>query len=112
MSILFGDRLEIVSVLGFNRFDQFRKLLFWEMLSEFLVGARITVSITFILATVLEMLLGARYGLGDLLLNAQPIDKPLMYAVIFVLGFLGYSLNLALSWLESWFSTIGVMHRG
>lgn len=104
-------RREIAVVLGLNRFELFKKLLFWEMLSEFLVGARITVSITFILATVLEMLLGAHYGLGDLLLDAQPVDKPLMYSVILVMGFVGYGLNLLLQTIEVWFASIGVLHR-
>jgi NitT/TauT family transport system permease protein len=102
-------RDEYLSLLGVSRLERFTKLLLWEMLGEFLVGVRIAVSLTFIVATVLEMLLGARYGLGDLLLNSQASDKATMYAVILVLGTIGYFLNWLLRLVERLLARLGLV---
>ena len=81
-------RREVATVLGWRPYELFKKLL--------------------ILATVLEMLLGARYGLGDVLLNSMPTDKSRMYAVIIILGILGYLLNMMFKFIEWWLHRIGI----
>ncbi|MCI0668376.1 MAG: ABC transporter permease subunit [Methylococcaceae bacterium] len=104
------ERAQILSVLGISPIGRFFKLQMWEMLSELLVGARIAISLSFILATVIEMLLGAHYGLGDLLLSSQPTDKPTMYAVILVLGVIGFALNAVLQILDDALRRMGLLH--
>jgi NitT/TauT family transport system permease protein len=101
-------RREVASVLGWRPYELFRKLLFWEAVAEIALSARIALSTSLILATVLEMLLGARYGLGDILLNSMPTDKPRMYAVIIILGILGYLLNMLFKLIEWWLQRIGI----
>ncbi|MCI0407686.1 MAG: hypothetical protein L0191_03815, partial [Acidobacteria bacterium] len=89
-------------------YELFRKLLLWEMVPSIVLSGRIALSTALILATVLEMLLGARYGLGDVLFNSAPIDKPRMYAVIIILGCLGYLLNIAFRLTERWLERMGL----
>lgn len=101
-------RREVAKVLGWRPYELFRKLLFWETIPAIALSARIALSTSLILATVLEMLLGARYGLGDLLLNSMPTDKPRMYAVIIILGILGYLLNMMFKLIEWWLRRIGI----
>lgn len=105
-------RLEVATVLGWKPYDLFRKLLIWETIPQIALSARIALSTALILATVLEMLLGARYGLGDLLLNSMPTDKPRMYATIIVLGTFGYLLNVAFKLIEWWLGRIGLNTNG
>jgi ABC-type nitrate/sulfonate/bicarbonate transport system permease component len=71
------------------------------------LSARIALSTALILAVVLEMLLGARYGHGDVLINSGPVDKARMYAVIIVLGCMGYILNLTFRFFEYLLQRIG-----
>jgi len=101
-------RREVASILGWRTYELFRKLLFWETIPAITLSARIALSTSLILATVLEMLLGARYGLGDVLLNSMPTDKPRMYAVIIILGILGYLLNMLFKLVEWWLRQIGI----
>ncbi len=101
-------RREVAVILGWKRYELFKKLLFWETIPGVVLSARIALSTSLILATVLEMLLGARYGLGDLLMNSMPTDKPRMYAVIILLGILGYLLNMLFKLVEWWLRRIGI----
>ena len=101
-------REEVTTLLGWNSYELFTKFLFWETISEVLLSARIALSTSLILATVIEMLLGSRYGLGDMLINSMPTDKPRMYVAILILGILGYSLNLAFKGMERWMRRIGI----
>jgi sulfonate transport system permease protein len=104
-------RLEVVQALRFSALSRFRKLLFWEMLREALVGARIALSLALVLATVIEMLLGARYGLGDLIVSSQPTNKPLMYASVIVLGVVGYGLNVLFGGVERLGTRFGLIRE-
>ncbi|NOU17605.1 MAG: ABC transporter permease subunit [Bacteroidales bacterium] len=101
-------RKEVATLLGWKPYELFKKLLLWETISEVLLSARIALSTSLILATVIEMLLGARYGLGDVLINSMPTDKPRMYAVIIILGILGYLLNMLFKIIELWLKRIGL----
>lgn len=100
-------RGEVARLLGWRPYELFRKLLLWETLPQIALSARIALSTALILAVVLEMLLGARYGLGDVLINSGPVDKARMYAIIIVLGCLGYTLNLAFRFIEYLLQRIG-----
>ena len=101
-------RREIATILGWRPYELFRKLLFWEMIPAIALAGRIALSTALILATVLEMLLGARYGLGDVLFTSAPVDKPRMYAVIIILGCLGYLLNSSFRFIEGWLERMGL----
>lgn len=101
-------RREVAAILGWNFHELFRKLLIWETIPAIALSARIALSTSLILATVLEMLLGARYGLGDVLLSSMPTDKPRMYAIIIILGMLGYLLNMLFKLVEWWLRRIGI----
>ena len=94
--------------MGWRPYELFKKLLLWETIPEIVLSARIALSTSLILATVLEMLLGARYGLGDMLLNSMPTDKPRMYAAIIILGMLGYLLNMLFKLIEFWLRRMGL----
>jgi ABC-type nitrate/sulfonate/bicarbonate transport system permease component len=91
---------DLASLYGLSRTTLFRRALVWDMLPSALAGLRLALSLSLVIATVVEMLLGAEFGLGDLLLNSQPLDKPTMYAVTVLLGVIGYGLNAVAIGLE------------
>jgi sulfonate transport system permease protein len=90
-----GNRMhwDLARLYGLSRATLFRRALIWDMLPSALAGLRLALSLGLVVATVVEMLLGAEFGLGDLLLSSQPLDKPTMYAVTVLLGGIGYGLN-------------------
>ena len=57
-------------------------------------GLRVGISLVIILVIVTEMMLGTSRGLGHLLIHSQHhFDTPLMYAIILMLGCIGFLLN-------------------
>lgn len=80
----------------------FTKIILFDALPQIFAGLRNAVSIAFILAIVTEMFIGTNSGLGFLIFNAKiSYDTPKMYAVIIILGVLGYSVNKCLLLIEN-----------
>ena len=58
-------------------------------------------SLSLVIIIVTEMFIGARSGLGKIIIDAQiTYEIPTMYAVILIAGILGYSLNALVLTLE------------
>lgn len=65
-------------------------------------GVRISLSLTIIVIIVTEMMMGPKYGLGKLIIESQyQFETKILFALIIILGALGYMLNLILNKIEN-----------
>lgn len=88
------SRLVVVKVLRATKWQTFSKVIFPSALPEISAGIRISLSIGLIVTVGSEMILGANYGLGKKVLDASMVyNTSEMYALIVVVGFLGYVSN-------------------
>jgi ABC-type nitrate/sulfonate/bicarbonate transport system permease component len=84
-----------------NQFQIFGKIVFFDALPQIFAGLRNALSIALILTVVTEMFIGTKSGLGFLIFNAKiAYDTPTMYAIIILLGILGYTMNMGLLFIE------------
>lgn len=97
-------RLELLSAHGVSApLRLFASIV--EILPAVFLGARLTFSISLIVAVVTEMVFSPRsgYGLGSLAKDSQiSFDTATFYACIFILGFYGYLVNAAMRYAEHW----------
>lgn len=78
------------------------KIIFPGALPDIFAGIRVSVSITLIVVIAAEMITGGRAGLGKILYEAALIyDMAKMYAVIIIIGLLGYISNKGFVTLEN-----------
>lgn len=86
------------------------KIVSYDALPSIFSGLRNALSITLILTVVSEMFIGTSRGLGFAIYNAKiAYDTPTMYAVILLLGIIGFLLNkillvmenIALPWIKN-----------
>jgi NitT/TauT family transport system permease protein len=79
---------------GATNYQQFTKVILPETLPQVFVGLRTAVSIALILVVVTEMFIGTTLGLGYRIYNDQLMYKTSeMYALILLVGIIGYVLN-------------------
>lgn len=82
----------------------FRKIILPEALPHIFSGMRIALSLSLVLVVVSEMMIGSNTGIGQRLINSQlHFNTPDLYAVILVIGFIGYCLNKILQMFEKRF---------
>lgn len=97
-------RLELLNVHGASSSLQlFASII--EILPATFLGARLTLSISLIVAVVTEMVFSPRSGfaLGALAKDSQiSFDTPTFYACILILGVYGYAVNALLRQAEHW----------
>lgn len=85
---------DFLQSLRTKRSEIVRKLIFWAALPRIFSGLRITLTIAFILVVITEMLGGAPNGLGVRIYNSSaPHMIPQRYALILILGTVGYFIN-------------------
>lgn len=83
-------------------------VVFMQLLPQSLDGARVGLSLALVLTVVGEIMLGATQALGTRVNdNLSGFDLPRMYALILVIGILGYLLNLLASFVTSRVSRYG-----
>lgn len=107
VSILYGmlhmkqTRLELTKVMKANKKQQFIVVIFWEVLPSIFSGIKLALPLIYIVIIVSEMVASPNFGLGLRILNYQESYKiPETYALILIIGTLGYLLNKCLSLLE------------
>lgn len=84
-----------------TRFQIFSKIVLYDALPQIFAGLRNALSIALIMAVVAEMFIGTRSGLGFLIINSKlAYDTPTMYAVIIILGAVGYLSSCGLLLIE------------
>jgi ABC-type nitrate/sulfonate/bicarbonate transport system permease component len=88
-------RREISSVLGVSRFAAFWKITVPSLLPGIAVGLRTSLSIGLVVTLLVDMI-GSGGGIGRLLVTQQQLfDASSVWALLFLIGALGYALNLA-----------------
>jgi ABC-type nitrate/sulfonate/bicarbonate transport system permease component len=89
------NRLNLARKMGIKGRKLFTRVLLPDSLDNIFSGYRLAVSLCIILIIVTEMFLGgAKYGLGKRIIDAQMLyNIPELYALIFILGLMGYVLN-------------------
>jgi len=95
------QRVAAAKVMGANRWQIFKDVLFWESLQPSFVGLRSAVSMALVIVVVAEMFIGSENGLGHKIIDAQQVmNTKIMYAAIIAAGVLGYTLNILFLFLE------------
>jgi NitT/TauT family transport system permease protein len=96
------DSIDILRISGVKK----KKIVFARMIESFpgiIIGARLSFSFALIIAVVTEMVLTHRsgLGLGSFARDAEmSFDTPSFYAVLIILGFIGFIGNYILLWIE------------
>ena len=74
-----------------------------EAIGQVLIGARTALSLSLIVAIVSEMFIGSNLGLGQrLYISYQRQSLADMYAIVLIIGVLGYCANQLFLYLECW----------
>lgn len=88
------SRLMVAKALKANKWQTFSKVILPAALPEISAGLRVSLSIGLIVTIGSEMILGANFGLGKRVLDASMVyNMSEMYAIIILVGLLGYFSN-------------------
>lgn len=88
------SRILLARTMNASQLQIFRKVVFYEALPYIFVGLRQALSLSIIIVIVTEMFFGSGTGLGYRIYNFNILyDSPDMYAVIILVGIIGYVLN-------------------
>lgn len=94
-------RILMARTLRASQVQMFSKIILFDALPQIFAGLRNALAIALIMAVVTEMFIGTSSGLGFLVMNAKiAYDTPTMYAVIIMLGALGYLASQCLLLVE------------
>lgn len=94
-------RIEASEILGLNKFDRMRKVIFPSLLPDIMTGVRTTVSLGFIVALLIDII-GSGAGLGRLLVvSQQQFDSASVWAILVIIGFFGLIVNGAVIYLDT-----------
>jgi sulfonate transport system permease protein len=95
------DRINMLRVFGASRWQISRFAVLPDALPFITAGIRIALSLSFVLVIVTEMFLGASNGLGKAIYDYYLAYRvPEMYAVIILLGLVGFLANWGFGYLE------------
>ena len=96
------SRILAAKVMGANKWDIFKDVLFWESLPQIFIGLRTGISISLVIVIVAEMFIGTENGLGKRIIETQQVlNVKDMYASILITGVLGYCLNMLFRFAEN-----------
>lgn len=96
------NRAQAARTLGANPLQIFWSIRFFEALPSIAVGARTALSTALIVAILTELWIGTEVGIGARLFEAYSRSAtPDLYAILLIVGFLGYSTNKLCLMLES-----------
>jgi len=94
-------RVTMARTLRATWLQTFSKIVLFDALPQIFAGLRNGLSIALIMAVVAEMFIGTNTGLGFLIVNCKlAYDIPTMYAVIIILGAIGYLSSRGLLLIE------------
>jgi sulfonate transport system permease protein len=95
--------IEMARVFGASRAEVFKRVVLPAATPAIFVGLRLSGTISLLLLVAAEMI-GAKKGLGFLIINAQyNFEIPLMFASIVLLAVIGLGVNYGLLLLQGWF---------
>jgi ABC-type nitrate/sulfonate/bicarbonate transport system permease component len=95
------DLLDVARMLRMSRSTTIRKIIVPSGMPSIVVGMRLTLSMSLVLAVVAEMI-GNPSGLGNALVSAQQALQPAdMFAYVLTIAFLGVALNAAFRYVSA-----------
>jgi len=98
------ERRRAVQVFGATRWQIFRYVVFFEALPQIFIGFRLALSLSLIVTIVSEMFIGTDTGLGQRIYDSYLTSSvTTIYALLLVVGTLGYLVNKASMLLEKRF---------
>lgn len=87
-------RVEVARVYGASQLHRLG-VVFMQALPQALDGGRLALSLALVLTVVGEIMLGATHGLGTRVNDSLAgFNLPQMYAIVFLIGLLGYAVNV------------------
>ncbi len=88
------DRIYMLQSFGATNWQIFHLAVFRDALPHIAAGMRVCASLSLVLVIVTEMFLGAASGIGRVIYDSYLMYQiPKMYAVIILLGLLGFAIN-------------------
>ena len=103
--------IEMARMFGASRTEVFKRVVLPAATPAIFVGLRLSGAISLLLLVAAEMI-GAKKGLGFLIINAQyNFEIPLMFASIVLLAIIGLGVNYSLLVLQGWFCRWENAHR-
>ncbi|HEX3864959.1 MAG TPA: ABC transporter permease [Stellaceae bacterium] len=94
--------IEMARVFGASRAEVFRRVVLPAATPAIFVGLRLSATTSLLLLVAAEMI-GAKKGLGFLIINAQyNFEIPLMFAAIVLLAVIGLAVNAVLLAVQRW----------
>lgn len=102
--LLYAEKSRVMAarLMGASQTKILVSITFWESLPSIIIGLRNAVSISLIVILVTEMFIGTSSGIGRRIIDFQTIYRiPEMYAMIVIVGIMGYALNVFFSEAEN-----------
>ena len=94
--------IEMARVFGASRAAVFRRVVLPAATPAIFVGLRLSATISLLLLVAAEMI-GAKKGLGFLIINSQyNFEIPMMFAAIVLLALIGLAVNAVLLAVQKW----------
>ena len=96
-------RRKMAAVFGASKFQIFRLIIIiMDALPQIFVGLRLALAQSLIVTVVSEMFIGTDFGLGQRVYDSYLTNSvTTLYALLIVLGVIGYGANKLLVFLES-----------
>jgi sulfonate transport system permease protein len=92
--------IEMARIFGASRTDVFRRVVLPAAMPAIFVGLRLSATISLLLLVAAEMI-GAKQGLGFLIINSQyNFEIPMMFAAIVLLASIGLAVNYMLLFIQ------------
>jgi|SRR6185503_9476069 len=97
-------RQQMAHVFGASSWRKFVDVVLPDAVGQMVSGMRVSLGTSLVVVVVAEMFIGSRFGLGTRLYDAYSINAvPDMYAVLVLIGVIGYLLNVAFLFFERHF---------
>jgi NitT/TauT family transport system permease protein len=88
-------------LMGANKYQIFKHVIFWECLPQIITGIRTAISWGLIVIIVTEMFIGTNLGIGRRIMDFQQIyNIQGLYAMIIIAGLIGFAINFGFAQLE------------
>ncbi|MEZ6035887.1 MAG: ABC transporter permease subunit [Planctomycetota bacterium] len=95
-------RVQVLRLMGASRTQEFRWAVFPASLPQTMIGLRVALSYSLIVIVVCEMFMGSQLGVGQRVFEAYNTYAIAdLYALVLLVGIMGYSLNAAFVRLEA-----------
>lgn len=95
------ERRRMAKAFGASPFQIFSRVIVFEAIPQIFIGLRLAVSLSLVVTVVSEMFIGTDFGLGQRVYDSYLTNAvTALYAVLILLGVMGYLLNKILLFIE------------